>query len=168
MKCSTLYGVFLWRNRYVLLTERFAFAISVALLTVSCGNENPFVPGQLLAPINIPFSSTDLEAGTGAEATIGKRVSMQYTGWIYDPNKPENKGFMFASTTAANPFIFNLGNREVIAGWDQGIPGMRVGGSRLLVIPPALAYGVEGTGTGDGTIPGNATLIFEVKLLGLQ
>jgi FKBP-type peptidyl-prolyl cis-trans isomerase FkpA len=146
-----------------MMRRRFIAAISVVLFTVSCGEDSPFTPGEILAPLNIPFSNVDLTVGTGAEATSGRRVSMTYTGWIYDPNQPENKGFMFDSNTAANPFNFNLGNREVIAGWDQGIPGMRVGGSRLLVLPPALAYGAEGT----QTIPGNATLIFEVTLLGV-
>jgi len=147
----------------LMMRHRFIAAISVVLFTVSCGEDSPFTPGEILAPLNIPFSNVDLTIGTGAEATNGKLVSMTYTGWIYDPNQPENKGFMFESNTAANPFNFTLGNRQVIAGWDQGIPGMRVGGSRLLVLPPALAYGTEGT----RTIPGNATLIFEVTLLGV-
>ena len=98
----------------------------------------------------------DMEVGTGDEARLDKRVTIHYNGWRPD-------GSLFDSSIAAEePFVFILGRREVIRGWDLGIRGMRVGGRRLLVIPPGLAYGSRGL---SGVIERNATLVFEVELL---
>ena len=107
---------------------------------------------------------TDLTVGTGATATAGHSVSVNYTGWLYDATKPDNKGTQFDSSIGRGPFSFLLGAGQVIAGWDQGVAGMKVGGSRRLIIPPSLGYGASGT----GPIPGNATLVFDVTLLGVQ
>ncbi len=109
-----------------------------------------------------PFTITDLVVGTGAPAASDDIVSVLYTGWVYEPNAAENKGRQFDSTDG-KPFLLTLGRGQVIAGWDQGIPGMRVGGKRRLVIPHDLAYGATGV---PGSIPGYATLLFEVELLG--
>jgi len=109
-----------------------------------------------------PFSITDLVVGTGAAAASDDIVSVLYTGWIYDPNAAENKGRQFDSTDG-KAFLLALGRGQVIVGWDQGIPGMRVGGTRRLVIPYDLAYGATGV---PGTIPGYATLLFDIELLG--
>ena len=109
--------------------------------------------------------TTDTTIGTGAEATSGQQISVHYTGWLYDPAAPENKGRKFdSSRDRGPPFEFTLGVGQVIGGWDQGFAGMKVGGSRTLVIPPELGYGARGAG---GVIPPNATLLFEVELLGV-
>ena len=109
---------------------------------------------------------TDTKIGTGAEAAPGQQVSVHYTGWLPDPKAPDGKGKMFdSSRTRGQPFGFPLGAGHVIAGWDRGVAGMRVGGQRRLTIPPELGYGARGAG---GVIPPNATLLFEVELLGVE
>jgi FKBP-type peptidyl-prolyl cis-trans isomerase len=91
---------------------------------------------------------------------------VHYTGWLYDPAKPDMKGRMFDTSRERGPFDFVLGAGQVIPGWDHGFTGMKVGGSRRLIIPPDLAYGVEGQG--DGIIPPDATLLFEMELLAVE
>ena len=110
------------------------------------------------------FSSTDLRTGTGTEATSGRTVTVHYTGWLYAAGASDNKGTQFDTSAARGPFAFVLGARQVIAGWDQGVAGMRVGGMRRLVIPPNLGYG----STANGPIPGNSTLVFDIELLSVQ
>lgn len=108
----------------------------------------------------------DTVVGSGAEAKAGNKVSVHYTGWLYDPAKPNNRGTKFDSSKDRNdPFDFPLGAGHVIAGWDQGFAGMKVGGTRVLTIPPHMGYGARGAG---GVIPPNATLVFEVELLGVK
>ena len=105
----------------------------------------------------------EVKQGTGAEAVAGKSVVVHYTGWIYDESKPDKKGAKFdSSRDRQQPFEFPLGMKRVIAGWDEGVASMKVGGQRTLIIPPAMAYGERGAG---GVIPPNATLIFDVELL---
>ena len=90
---------------------------------------------------------------------------MHYTGWLYDPTADNNRGKKFDSSKDRNdPFKFDLGAGMVIGGWDEGVQGMQVGGKRVLTIPPQLGYGARGAG---GVIPPNATLVFEVELLGV-
>jgi len=101
----------------------------------------------------------DLVMGTGAEAVKGKVVSVHYTGWLTDGNKFDS------SKDRGQPFQFPLGRGQVIRGWDEGVQGMKVGGKRKLTIPPELGYGAQGAG---GVIPPNATLVFEVELLGVR
>ena len=109
---------------------------------------------------------TDVKAGTGAEAKAGQYVSVHYTGWLYDAAAPDHKGRKFdSSRDRGMPFNFPLGAGRVIQGWDQGVQGMKVGGQRTLVIPANLGYGARGAG---GAIPPNATLLFEVELLGVN
>ncbi len=104
----------------------------------------------------------DTVAGDGADAKAGHNVSVHYTGWIYNDGV---KGAKFDSSKDRNdPFEFGLGAGQVIRGWDEGVQGMKVGGTRVLVIPAALGYGARGAG---GVIPPNATLMFEVELLGV-
>jgi FKBP-type peptidyl-prolyl cis-trans isomerase len=106
---------------------------------------------------------TDNTTGTGTEATAGKKVSVHYTGWLYNNGA---KGAKFdSSVDRGQPFQFTLGAHQVIAGWDEGVAGMKVGGKRTLIIPPELGYGARGAG---GVIPPNATLMFDVELLGVQ
>jgi FKBP-type peptidyl-prolyl cis-trans isomerase FkpA len=105
----------------------------------------------------------DVKQGTGAEAVSGRPVIVHYTGWLYDPAAPGNKGAKFDSSVDRKvPFGFYLGEGKVIKGWDDGVVGMKVGGKRTLVIPPDQAYGAKGAGN---VIPPNATLIFDVELI---
>ena len=106
---------------------------------------------------------TDTTVGTGAVATKNHKVSVHYTGWLYVNGQ---KGAKFdSSLDRGQPFAFTLGAKQVIAGWDEGVAGMKVGGKRTLIIPPELGYGARGAG---GVIPPNATLIFDVELLGVK
>ena len=108
---------------------------------------------------------SDTKIGTGAEAVAGNTVTVHYTGWLFDAAAPDNKGQKFdSSRDRGDPFQFPLGAGRVIAGWDQGVAGMKAGGQRTLVIPPELGYGARGAG---GVIPPNATLVFDVELLGV-
>jgi FKBP-type peptidyl-prolyl cis-trans isomerase FkpA len=100
----------------------------------------------------------DIKVGDGATAKTGDTVSVNYTGWLSDGTKFDS------SLDGGQPFEFALGQGKVIAGWDEGVPGMKVNGIRLLVIPPSLGYGASGY----GSIPGNATLTFEVQLLAIK
>ena len=103
---------------------------------------------------------TDTKVGDGQEAEKGYLLSMNYTGWLY---KNGAKGAEFdSSSKVGKPFTFKLGAGQVIKGWDEGVAGMKVGGKRTLIIPPALAYGASGA---NGVIPPNATLIFDVELV---
>jgi FKBP-type peptidyl-prolyl cis-trans isomerase FkpA len=105
----------------------------------------------------------DHTVGTGDLAESGKEVVVHYTGWLFDAAAPDNKGRKFdSSRDRGQPFSFPLGAGHVIAGWDQGVAGMRVGGQRTLTIPPELGYGARGAGN---VIPPNATLVFDVELL---
>ena len=108
----------------------------------------------------------DTQVGTGAEAASGKVVTVHYTGWLYDPKAADGHGAKFdSSVDRGTPFGFFLGKGKVIKGWDEGVAGMKVGGKRTLVIPPAMAYGERGAG---GVIPPNATLLFDVELLDVK
>ena len=105
----------------------------------------------------------DTVPGSGAEATAGQQVSVHYTGWLYNDGL---RGAKFdSSKDRDDPFEFSLGAGMVIQGWDEGVQGMQVGGTRKLTIPPALGYGARGAG---GAIPPNATLVFEVELLATE
>jgi FKBP-type peptidyl-prolyl cis-trans isomerase FkpA len=101
----------------------------------------------------------DLKVGVGAEAKAGQAVSVHYTGWLTDGKKFDS------SKDRGQPFQFALGAGQVIKGWDEGVQGMKIGGKRKLTIPPGLGYGTRGAGN---VIPPNATLIFEVELLGVK
>ena len=101
----------------------------------------------------------DTKVGTGATAEAGKTVTVHYTGWLTDGKKFDS------SVDRGQPFKFQLGAGQVIQGWDKGVAGMKVGGKRKLTIPPSMGYGERGAG---GVIPPNATLIFDVELLGVN
>ncbi|MBL0143455.1 MAG: FKBP-type peptidyl-prolyl cis-trans isomerase [Betaproteobacteria bacterium] len=107
----------------------------------------------------------DVVIGTGAESGPGT-VTVHYTGWLHDPAQSDGHGRKFdSSVDRGSPFEFRLGAGQVIRGWDEGVAGMRVGGKRTLVIPPEMGYGARGAG---GVIPPNATLVFDVELLGVR
>jgi FKBP-type peptidyl-prolyl cis-trans isomerase len=108
----------------------------------------------------------DRRTGFGEIAGRGRTVIVHYTGWLFDPARPDNKGQKFdSSRDRGTPLSFQLGAGKVIAGWDEGVAGMKVGGQRTLIIPPDLAYGARGAG---GAIPPNATLVFDVELIGVR
>ncbi len=137
--------------------KRYVCFSMMAILLVGCGGgDGPTAPS-----VNVPFSATDLRAGTGPEAITGKRLTVHYAGWLYDANQANNKGSLFDTSVNGQPYSFVLGAGAVIRGWDQGLVGLKVGGIRQLVIPPDLAYGAAG----NPPIPPNATLLFEVELL---
>jgi len=130
----------------------------VAALTAGC-TDAPASPTA-----TAPFSQTDLLVGTGADALTGATLTVNYTGWLYDASKADQKGLQFDSSVGTSAFSFTLGTGQVIKGWDQGLTGMRIGGRRRLVIPPSLAYG----DTRIGLIPPNSTLVFEITLVSIQ
>lgn len=132
-------------------------AAMLAAVAAACGDSPT-------APSTAPYKQTDVRVGTGAEATIGAVVSMIYTGWLYDAAKLDGKGVQFDTSIGGDPFAFTLGLGQVITGWDQGVPGMKVGGLRRLVIPPSLAYGP----VRYGPIPPDATLVFDIELAEVQ
>jgi len=109
---------------------------------------------------------SDAKVGTGVAAATGKEVTVHYTGWLYDPKATDKHGKKFdSSRDHGEPFSFKLGAGQVIRGWDQGVAGMKVGGTRTLIIPSDLGYGARGA---DGVIPPNATLVFDVELVGVK
>jgi FKBP-type peptidyl-prolyl cis-trans isomerase FkpA len=128
---------------------------ALALAAAGCGNNTTSPSGVDQLQI------VDIIVGTGAVASSGKLISVDYTGWLYDTSKVDFKGAQFDTSAGRGPFVFVLGAQQVIPGWDQGLVGMKVGGKRALTIPPNLAYGSQGV---PGAIPSNSTLIFEVTL----
>lgn len=129
-------------------------AVAPLLLMAACGsnNDTPTGPSQ-------PLVVEDLVVGTGAAAAVGNTLTVNYTGTFLDGSK-----FDSSLDPGRTPFSFILGAGQVIAGWDQGLAGMKVGGKRKLTIPPELAYG----STGKGSIPPNTTLVFVVDLLSVR
>ena len=107
----------------------------------------------------------DTVVGTGKEAVAGKDVVVHYTGWLHNPSAADLHGAKFDSSVGRGTFTFLLGGGRVIKGWDEGVAGMKVGGKRTLIIPSELGYGARGAG---GAIPPNATLKFDVELLGVR
>ena len=131
----------------------------------------PPSPEQILAGIAADAAAgglviTDLKVGKGEPALPGMMVAVHYTGWLHDPTRPDGKAKSFdSSRDRRQAFVFPLGQRRVIRGWDLGVAGMKPGGQRRLVIPAPLAYGERGAG---GVIPPGATLVFDIELLGLD
>jgi FKBP-type peptidyl-prolyl cis-trans isomerase len=139
----------------------------VLVAAIACGrdsSQNELSEGAPMADSGITqLQKVDMVTGSGAEARPGRVVRVHYTGWLYDANKPDHRGSKFdSSKDGGQPFDFTLGGREVIPGWDEGVAGMKVGGKRVLTIPPHMGYGARGAG---GVIPPNATRVFEVELL---
>ena len=138
--------------RFLALTVLLAVAVS------GCGGDSdtPTAPSA-----NVPFSTVDVRVGTGAEANTGRVVTVNYAGYLYSSTAPENKGARFDAGTLPNLTV-GVG---VIPGFSQGLIGMRVGGIRRVIIPPSLAYGAQGRAP---SIPGNATLVFDLELVSVQ
>jgi FKBP-type peptidyl-prolyl cis-trans isomerase FkpA len=112
------------------------------------------------------LQTTDVTVGTGAQATTGRVVTVHYTLWLYSASASDHRGSRIQSSHDApgQPFSFTLGAGQVIRGWDQGVPGMKVGGLRTLIVPPSLGYG----SSGSSGIPPNSTLVFDVELLDVR
>lgn len=133
-------------------------AVLGAVLVAGCADPGP-PPGGSVAELE----RIDTGQGEGEVAQAGDEVTVHYSGWVYDEREPDLRGEPFDSSRERNePFTFPLGAGRVIAGWDEGVAGMRVGGRRELRIPAEMAYGRRGAG---GVIPPNASLVFDVELL---
>jgi FKBP-type peptidyl-prolyl cis-trans isomerase len=146
---------------------RFPATLLLLIATAACGGGSSTSESSEGAPMAdsgiTQLQIVDTKAGDGTEARPGRLVRVHYTGWLYDASKADKRGSKFDSSKDRNePFDFPLGGRQVIPGWDEGVAGMKVGGTRVLTIPPPMAYGPRGV---PGAIPPNATLVFEVELL---
>jgi peptidylprolyl isomerase len=140
---------------------RTVVVLAVFAAVMPFGGSNAATNQVIEMPNGLKY--TDTKTGEGAIAAAGNKVSVHYTGWLY---KNDAKGAKFdSSVDRGQPFQFTLGAHQVIAGWDEGVAGMKVGGKRTLIIPPELGYGARGAG---GVIPPNATLMFDVELLRVQ
>ncbi len=145
-----------------------AFSFALAIITVIAGGmfASASVQAQTAGkPMTTPsgLQIIDSKVGTGASPKTGQTCVMHYTGWLYE-NGAKGKKFD-SSVDRGQPFEFLIGTHRVIPGWDEGVATMKVGGKRTLIIPPQLGYGERGAG---GVIPPNATLIFDVELLGIK
>lgn len=134
--------------------------VALVALTCAIGACSPTNPSYIT---DVPFSTADIVTGTGTEAVVGKVLAVDYAGYLYNASQPENKGTLFDTSLNTDVISFQLGASEVIRGWDEGLVGMRIGGQRQLTVPPDFAYGPSGR----GPIPPNATLVFDVWLLGV-
>jgi len=141
--------------------EKLALVLCVVIVYALLRSSQAMSAAKITAASGLQY--VDLTVGSGDVAKIGDQVSVHYTGWLQNPDGSKGKKFD-SSKDRGQPFQFALGQGQVIKGWDDGVQGMKVGGVRELIIPPALGYGQRGAG---GVIPPNATLIFEVDLLGV-
>jgi FKBP-type peptidyl-prolyl cis-trans isomerase FkpA len=143
-----------------------ACAIGLALAWSLGGCDRPKTP-KVTAPAStapVAMQKIDTVVGTGKEAAPGALVIVHYTGWLYAPNAPRQRGIQFDSSVGREPFTYNLGSDIVIKGWNEGLQGMKAGGKRTLIIPASLGYGAKGS----GSIPPNADLIFDVEMMDVQ
>ncbi|MBB5015991.1 FKBP-type peptidyl-prolyl cis-trans isomerase FkpA [Rehaibacterium terrae] len=135
--------------------------LTATLLLAACGGPDLPPPNGRVAELTL----IDETVGDGEEAKSGMEVTVHYTGWIFDQDAPRQRGAKFdSSRDRGQPFTFPLDRGRVIRGWDEGVQGMRVGGRRVLLIPPEYGYGSRGAG---GVIPPNASLVFEVELVAI-
>ncbi len=139
-----------------------ATTLALGLLLSACGGGS----GTPATTAPTALQMTDITVGSGATAATGTTLTVNYTGWLYDASAVNFHGTQFDSSVEKAPFSFKLGSGQVIAGWDQGFAGMKVGGTRTLIIPSSLAYG--SAGAGGGLIPANAALVFTLELLATQ
>ncbi len=154
------------RQRLSISTTMIIGLLSIPLITACQPQEGTGMPENADGAQITGLQITDVIDGDGLTAEAGQEVVVHYTGWLYDPEQPENKGEKFdSSVDRGDPFSFPLGAGRVIRGWDEGFAGMRIGGKRVLVIPPDMGYGARGAG---GVIPPHATLMFEVELLDIK
>lgn len=135
--------------------------LALGLLLSACGGGD----SSSTTPTVTTLKVVDTTIGSGATAAAGNTVTVNYTGWLYDAAAPNFRGVQFDSSVGKAAFSFKLGAGQVIAGWDQGVVGMQVGGARTLTIPSTLAYGSAGAGS---AIPPNAALVFNVEMLAVK
>jgi FKBP-type peptidyl-prolyl cis-trans isomerase FkpA len=143
-----------------------AVMLGIQITGAACGGSSsaPSCTTVNTGPVT-SLQTVDVVAGTGAVATSGLTATVHYTLWLYDANAANRRGTRIESSRDGGmPFSFLVGAGRVIAGWDQGVPGMRVGGQRTLTVPTSLAYGC----TGSGRIPANAALVFDIELLDVK
>jgi FKBP-type peptidyl-prolyl cis-trans isomerase FkpA len=133
-------------------------AAAACLAGTSCSN-SPNAPTS-----TAPFSQVDLLVGSGLEAAPGNVLTVNYSGWLYDPSKPDGKGLLFDTSAGTEPYQFTLGAGLVIQGWDKGLVGMKTGGIRRLVVPPSLGYG----NVRNSSIPPYSSMVFEIELVNVN
>lgn len=141
--------------------------VATSFAMAACGGgstESPVAPTPVY-PGPATLQVIDTVFGTGATAVAGSVVTVNYTGWLYDPTAVRLSGRQFDTSVGKTPFTFTVGNGAVIAGWDQGLLGMKVGGKRTLLIPSGLGYGSAGAG---GVIPPNSGLVFDIELMSIK
>lgn len=144
---------------------RLALICLLPALLQACGGQPPAPESPATAAVDA-LEIVDLEPGSGAAVTAGRKAVVQYTGWLYETSAPERKGKQFdSSRNGGHAFSFVVGAGDVIKGWDQGVSGMHVGGRRRLTIPANLAYGDVGAG---GVIPPGAALVFDIELIAIE
>jgi peptidylprolyl isomerase len=160
MRASIKTGIKAGAMALALVTSSVSLmAVSALFLSTGASAQTAGKPMKTASGLEI----IDTTVGTGESPTTGQNCSMHYTGWLYVDGK---KGAKFdSSLDRGSPFSFKIGVKQVIGGWDEGVASMKVGGKRTLIIPPELGYGARGAG---GVIPPNATLIFDVELLGVK
>jgi len=138
-------------------------ACILAALTAGLGASTACVSSPAGPTRFAPYSQTDIRVGTGATVVAGNVIAVHYTGWFYDETRPDQKGAAFETSLGGSPLEVQIGSTQVIFGWNQGVPGMQVGGLRRLVIPPSVGYG----GFRTGPIPPWTTLIFEIEVVSI-
>ncbi len=143
---------------------QIAASLACAVALTACGGGGSDAPATSTPAPQPVFSKTDTTVGTGTEAVAGDTVTVHYTGYLYAASATGGKGTQFETSVGKTPFTFVLGRGNVIPGWDQGVPGMKVGGKRTLVIPASLAYGA----TAQGPIPANSALVFDVEMVAIK
>ena len=144
-----------------------SFVLVCGVLVAACGDDSGSAAIPTAPSINVGYSTTDLRVGTGTEATAGRRVAVNYTGWTYSTTAADNKGQQFDTSIGRSPWPFTAGSNEAIQGFSQAVVGMRVGGLRRVVIPPNLAYG-NSPPANQSIIRANETLLFEIELVAVQ
>ncbi|MFT5509684.1 MAG: peptidylprolyl isomerase [Hyphomicrobiaceae bacterium] len=150
-------------HRLISAPAIFAFFIALLMAVSALNTGTAFAAGKKMTTTASGLQYTDTVEGTGDQPKTGQICVMHYTGWLYEDGK---KGAKFdSSVDRGQPFEFPIGAGRVIGGWDEGVASMKIGGKRTLIIPPALGYGARGAG---GIIPPNATLMFDVELLGVK
>ena len=143
----------------------FVSLMTFGLIISGCGGGDSGASTPASTPVSTgptALQSTDTVVGISTSAVAGMNVTVNYTGWLYDASAPNFRGAQFDTSVGKAPFSFQLGAGQVIQGWDLGVAGMKVGGSRTLIIPSSMAYGSAGV---RGAIPANAALVFTVDLL---
>ena len=154
------------KKKFLMASALVLALAAVTAVAVDTQSQPKEKPAMTLPKTVNDLVKIDQITGNGTEALPLNNVSVHYTGWLYDPSKPDGHGTKFdSSKDRGEPFDFFLGGGQVIRGWDEGVVGMKIGGKRTLIIPAHMGYGANGAG---GVIPPFATLIFDVELLAIH